>query len=209
MRRVLILLILLIAACTAAPTPTPVAQSRVLESWQPQQDALTQADSAREWRFSGQQGDPVHLRLDAKGEVALTLQDANGHTLAQGGDLYVTLPADGIYTAWVQLTSGDSAGYSLTLSYTDRGTPTLTLTAHAHAQPDAYAFRHLHAQRHAHADAHADGGLRGAGDAHRIFADRAERRRQLPFGIRAAHLPVQRDGGGAGHHLDGGHVGER
>lgn len=129
MRRIFSLILLLFAACTSTPVPV-----RVLESWQPQEDALTAQDTMREWRFSGEQGDAVRLRLDAKsgGQVALILQNDSGNTLAEGDDLQVTLPANGIYTALVRLVEGDATAYSLTLSYADRripsATPTLTNT---------------------------------------------------------------------------------
>src|SRR5450432_3517088 len=126
---VLMLLALCLAACTAKPTETPAslpAPQRLLESWKPQQDTLSTQDTQRAWRFNGQAGDPVQLRLDSKagGEVRLLLQDANGQTIAQGSDLTVTLPANGVYTALVQLTAGAGTTYSLLLAYTDRGTPT-------------------------------------------------------------------------------------
>ncbi|MEO8397966.1 MAG: hypothetical protein ABI700_33540, partial [Chloroflexota bacterium] len=113
MRRLIALMLLAIVACnavacTAEPTPTAPslpAPQRVLESWTPEQDTLTTQDSQRAWRFNGQAGDPIRLRLDSKagGEVHLLLQDSNGQTIAQGGDLDVTLPASGVYTALVQL----------------------------------------------------------------------------------------------------------
>ncbi len=135
--RLLILLLAIVAcnaaACTAEPTPTAPslpAPQRVLESWTPEQDTLTTQDNQRAWRFNGQAGDPIRLRLESKagGEVHLLLQDANGLTIAQGGDLDVTLPASGVYTALVQLVAGEGTTYSLLLAYTDRGTPTLTPT---------------------------------------------------------------------------------
>ena len=56
MRRIFPLFLLLFAASFAACTSSPVPV-RVLESWQPQEDALTTQDAVRDWRFSGEQGD--------------------------------------------------------------------------------------------------------------------------------------------------------
>ena len=135
MRRLLVLIALLctalFAACTAAPTPVPI---RLLDPWQPQADTLTVGDAVRAWHFNGQQGDAVRLRLDAKsaGAITLTLQDEAGNTLAQGDDFTFTLPAAGVYSAFVHLTAttgGESGVYSLTLSYADRGLPSATPTA--------------------------------------------------------------------------------
>ncbi len=123
MRRTLALFLFLIAAaCTARP-PVP---TRVLQSWLPQEDALSQADPARLWRFSGQAGDVIHLRLTAKpgGEVLLELQDTTGTTLVHGDDLDYILPANGIYTASVRLTAGAGTSYSLTLTYPNQSAPT-------------------------------------------------------------------------------------
>ena len=136
MRRLLVLILFTLCAaagCTAEPTavpPTLPAPQRVLESWKPQQDKLSVQDAQRAWRFDGQAGDPVRLRLDAKagGQVTLLLQDGNGQTVAQGADLNVTLPANGTYTALVQLVAGEGTTYSLLLSYADRGTPSNTPT---------------------------------------------------------------------------------
>ncbi|MFN8450655.1 MAG: hypothetical protein U0521_19225 [Anaerolineae bacterium] len=130
MRRIFPLFLLLFAACCAASctaTPVPV---RVLESWQPQEDALTARDAVRDWRFSGEQGDAVRLRLDAKsgGRVTLALLDGDGRALAEGDDLRVELPANGIYTARVQLVGGEGTAYSLSLSYSDRAIPSATPT---------------------------------------------------------------------------------
>ncbi len=128
MRRTLCLIVLIFAAaCTAKPVIVPV---RVLESWQPQEDTLTQQDASRAWRFSGQRGDAVVLRLDSKagGQVTLALQAPDGQTLAQGDALRLTLPDSGIYTALVRLDGGGSTAYSLTLSYADRAVPTATPT---------------------------------------------------------------------------------
>ena len=137
MRRLLLLLLLIAAACTAKP-PVP---TRLLDPWQPQQDALTQADAERAWRFNGQAGDAIHLRLAAKtgGEVALALQDSSGTTLVQGADLSYILPADGIYTAHVRLTAGAGTTYSLTLAYANQTAPTPapTLTPSATLTPTA------------------------------------------------------------------------
>ncbi len=131
MRRLLLVLLLIAvcAACTA--TPTPAVPMRALIGWQPQIDQLTQQDSRRGWQFNGQVGDAVHLTLSTKGDGAamLTLEDAAGNALAQGDDLHVDLPADGVYTALVQRIAGSDLTYSLTLSYTDRAIPTATLTA--------------------------------------------------------------------------------
>src|SRR5579871_642609 len=103
MRRLLFIVLLLIticAACTATPTPAPPTSDLV--GWQPQIATLTTQESVRAWQFNGQQGDDVHLTLNTKGGFAtLTLQDANGDTLAQGNDLLVSLPSDGTYTALV------------------------------------------------------------------------------------------------------------
>ncbi len=69
MRRLIVLLVLLFAtsaaACTAPPTPTPTPAIRVLGD-QVQQDTLTPPETARAWAFSGQRGEPIHLKLDAK-----------------------------------------------------------------------------------------------------------------------------------------------
>lgn len=129
MRRVFPLFLLLFAAVITACTSTPVPV-RVLESWQPQEDSLSAQDAAREWRFSGEQGDEVRLRLNAKsgGQVTLELQDESGRTLAGGDDLRVELPASGIYTALVRLVAGDATSYSLALSYADRAIPSATPT---------------------------------------------------------------------------------
>lgn len=129
MRRLLLLLLLLLllnAACTAKP-PVPV---RLLEPWQPQQDTLTQADAERAWRFNGSAGDEIQLRLATKagGVVTLTLQDAAGQTLAEGAELNYTLPAAGIYTAYIHLTAGAGMTYSLTLIYANQTAPTPTFT---------------------------------------------------------------------------------
>lgn len=120
-----LLLVALIGACTAMPAPT-----RELASWQPQEDALTAQDAVRAWQFSGKRGDAVRLRLDAKtgGQVTLALQDDAGRTLASGDEIELALPADGVYTAFVQLVDGAGTTYSLALSFTDRRAPTGTLT---------------------------------------------------------------------------------
>ncbi len=141
MRRSLVLLIaLLFAACTATPTAVPL---RLLDSWQPQTDTLTPQDALRGWRFSGQAGDAIRLRLNlmAGGAVTLTLQDDAGNTLAQGSDLSFTLPASGFYTALVRLDLGEATTYRLFLTYTDRpppsAMPTATFTPSATYTPSA------------------------------------------------------------------------
>lgn len=128
----------LAAGCTAPPqeSATPVAQVvdgvvapvRLLESWQPQEDALTRQDALRAWRFNGQQGDAVVLGLEVKGsaDVLLTLQDSKGNALAQGANIMFRLPENGVYTALVTLRTGDSATYRIALGYSDRPAPTYT-----------------------------------------------------------------------------------
>jgi hypothetical protein len=131
MRRTLVLLVLLMmaAACTSQP-PSPDAQIpvRMLESWQSQQDTLAPQDALRDWRFNGQQGEAIRLRLEAKagGTITLTLRDPAGNPVAQGDDLSLTLPATGIYTIQIRLAAGDGAAYSLTLSYPNQTPPSFT-----------------------------------------------------------------------------------
>ena len=76
-------------------------------------------DALRDWRFNGQQGEEIRLRLEAKagGQVTLTLRDPAGNPLALGNDIHLTLPATGIYTAQIRLGSGSGTTYSITLSY--------------------------------------------------------------------------------------------
>jgi hypothetical protein len=124
MRRTFAVLFLLLAVCSAACIARTIP-TRTLESWQPQEDALSERDAVRAWQFSGERGDAVHLRVDAKsgGELRLTLQDDAGRTLAQGDEIEFTLPADGTYTALVQLVEGAGTSYSLALSFPNRVVP--------------------------------------------------------------------------------------
>jgi hypothetical protein len=138
MRRLLLLLVLLVAACDTAPPPTEVvavlAPNRIIEFWQPVSEAANPTYSGQPWQFVAQAGDAVHLTLTSQSAgVTLNLLGPDSATLDGGNDIRATLPSNGVYSAVVRFTPGDTATYTLLLEYTDRldpskPTPTPTIT---------------------------------------------------------------------------------
>src|SRR5262245_15082043 len=123
MRRIVLLLFILLAACQpATPSPLPtLASIRILDFWEPATGPLASADEVQEWRFVAQAGDAVSLRaIGEQQDVTLTLKTAEGLILTQGNSLQVNLPLSGTYTVLVQ---GAAGGYQLGLGYTDRPDP--------------------------------------------------------------------------------------
>lgn len=126
----LLLFIALVACQPGMPTTlTPTAASmELLNFWEEATGTLTSGTDVEQWRFVGQAGDAIILRAIAQsGDVTITLQTADGVTLAQGARLEITLPVTGIYIVLVQLTQEGISDYELGLGYTDRPNPTVPL----------------------------------------------------------------------------------
>ncbi len=138
MARLLLIVLLVLVACAPEPPPTEVAAvfapNRIIEFWQAVSETPNDAFAGQPWQFIGQPGDAIHLTLtSASAGLTLALQGPDGAVLDRGNDIRATLPADGIYTAIVRFTPGESADYSLLLEYSDRPdpskpTPTATVT---------------------------------------------------------------------------------
>ncbi len=97
---------------------------QLLDFWRPVARPLDSVDEIHGWRFIGQQGDAIHLRVIGHDvTVAMLLVAENGALLAQGDNVQTTLPADGRYTVLVQQVQPGSGSYELGLSYTDRPNP--------------------------------------------------------------------------------------
>lgn len=134
MPRLLLLLSLLLLAACAGPDWTPAAQRqapapiRILEAWQHYEDTLTSADPARAWQFLATEGDALRVSIELKptlGRAALTIQLPDGTPVGQGPVLEWIAPIDGLYSAVVRLTEGESAVYAISLQYSDRPAPTV------------------------------------------------------------------------------------
>jgi hypothetical protein len=115
----------LLAACQEA-TPTPPLPTRAsiqfLNFWEPVSGSLSTMADMHEWRFVAQANDAISVRTLSQ-NVTLTLQNADGLTLAQGNRLEVRVPVSGSYTVLVQLTQDGETNYELGLGYTDRPNP--------------------------------------------------------------------------------------
>ncbi len=97
---------------------------QLLDFWSPVTRPLDSADEIHGWRFIGQQGDAIHLRVIGHDiTVTMLLVTEDGALLAQGDNIQTTLPADGRYTVLVQQEQPGSGSYELGLSYTDRPNP--------------------------------------------------------------------------------------
>ncbi len=129
-RRFIFLLLILTSACsgqqaellptlavlpTLSPTPPP---ERPIQFWESVTGELLASDQADRWLFTAQAGDPV--RLNALGNVQLTLYGPDGAQIASGTPVEATLSAAGTYTVEV---SGPAGRYQLGLAYTDRPNP--------------------------------------------------------------------------------------
>lgn len=118
-----LLSVLLLAACGGAntPVPTPPVLVQLIDFWKPVNNTLTPGET-QGWLFAAKAGDAVRLRaLSQAGDIALTLQSADGTTLAQSETIELALPADGIYTVLIYSAAGGQ--YELGLGYRDRPNP--------------------------------------------------------------------------------------
>lgn len=130
------LLVMLIAVCAAglaACSPSDSAQStalaavpaRLLNFWQTAEDRLSTEEPAHEWRFFAENGDRIRLAVQSAGSIEAALTAASGLMLGEGLDQMHTLSETGIYVLRVSLAGSADARYTVTLSYTDRPTPTV------------------------------------------------------------------------------------
>jgi hypothetical protein len=127
MRSTVFFLLMLLAACSTAPTPTQVAvvPIRLIDFWDIQTDTLTPEDAARDWQFIGRNGDRIRIVVSADSGLPLTVTLQNNTVVAEGRDITLTLPGEGTYTLRVELSGDISAAYTVALTYTDRPTPTV------------------------------------------------------------------------------------
>ena len=126
MRRPIVLMLMLLAACSTAAPPTEVAvvPIRLINFWDIQTDSLTPDDAVRDWQFVGKAGDNIHVSVRADVNVPLVVSlRAMTTVLAEGREMQFTLPSEGAYTVRVQLLGDSSATYTISLTYTDRPTP--------------------------------------------------------------------------------------
>ncbi len=127
----LIVLIVLLSACspsqdisplpTLAVLPTLMPEPQTIQFWEAVSGALTSPEQVDRWQFSGQAGDAI--RLQVRGEANLSLQTSDASILGVGSELNVTLPSNGDYVVLVQLIERESGVYELGLSYTDQANP--------------------------------------------------------------------------------------
>ncbi len=130
------LLVMVIAVCAlglAACSPSEPAQpaalaavpARLLNFWQTAEDRLSTAEPVHEWRFFAESGDRIRLVVQSDAAVEAALAAASGSALGEGLDQVHTLGETGIYVLRVSLAGAAEGRYTVTLSYTDRPTPTV------------------------------------------------------------------------------------
>jgi hypothetical protein len=97
----------------------------VLNFWEATTGVLA-ADEADAWRFLGQAGDAIAVRVLGI-DAILTLETENEEILQRGDTIQIMLPANGIYTVIVQsAVPGEGGDYEIGLGYTDRVNPAET-----------------------------------------------------------------------------------
>lgn len=124
------LALMVIAACSP-PTEPPIVAIRVLEPWMAYSDVAAAGEPAHAWQFVVAEPGPIRVRVQTDADLQVTLKAADGALLAAGRDMSVLLPAAGVYSVEVQVTSGAGGIYSIEVSYSDRtpvpsSTPTPT-----------------------------------------------------------------------------------
>lgn len=146
-RKVIPLLLLLLVGCQVInPPPTTLTLPiRLIAFWETASGSLNTSDEVQPFQFAGGLGDAARVTVTGSGVVTITLQSADGTTLAQAvNEVEATLPAAGVYT--IVLSAADATQYELTLAYTDRlnpadltATPAPTRVVTPTATPPYYA----------------------------------------------------------------------
>lgn len=132
-------LIVCLAACAPAPPPTALPALPTLASipteipllipWQAERGTLADAQDADTWRFGGQAGDDITLRVVDKGVLPQMQLWFADRLLAEGTTIEMILGAAGEYRVRVQTGAADTGGdYEIGLSYADNPNATPTRT---------------------------------------------------------------------------------
>ncbi len=137
MLRLIVVLLLIAAGCTSSaenralptlaqlPTETPIPPE--LAFWEIIRGSVADAAETHQWQFSGNAGANIRIGVVSDAVATLTLETMAGTRIAQGEDIEIQLPANGVYLVRLQL---DRAGtYELGLSDTDRPNPNAPPTA--------------------------------------------------------------------------------
>lgn len=141
MRRLVILLVMVLAGCQALGqgAQTVTLSNRLIGIWESAKGHLNSADEAQPFQFVAVKGDAIRAHVWGAGSFRLRLQSATGTILAQDSNpIDATIPDDGIYTLLIQASA--ASDYELSLIYTDRPNPaeyTATPQATAIVTPSA------------------------------------------------------------------------
>lgn len=124
MRRLVILLVMVLAGCQALGqgAQTVTLSNRLIGVWESTKGHLNSADEAQPFQFVAVKGDAIRAHVLGAGSFRLRLQSATGTVLAQDSNpIDATIPEDGIYTLLIQASA--ASDYELSLIYTDRPNP--------------------------------------------------------------------------------------
>lgn len=146
-RRLIPLMLLVLVGCQVInPPPTTLTLPiRLISFWETASGALNAIDEIQPFQFAAGSGDAIRVTVTGSSPVTISLQNADGATLAQAADVVeATLPAGGVYT--ILLNVAASTQYEITLDYTDRlnpadftATPAPTRVVTPTATPPYYA----------------------------------------------------------------------
>jgi hypothetical protein len=104
------------------PPPTLTLPIRLIAFWETASGTLNTADEIQPFQFAAGLGDAARVTVTGSSPVTITLQSADGTTLAQAADeAAATLPAAGVYTILLNVSAPTQ--YEITLDYTDRLNP--------------------------------------------------------------------------------------
>lgn len=123
------ILLLFPAACAPQewlPTQAalPAVPIRLLNFWQTEVAALTDASDVHLWQFVASPGDEITLRALGRGtSVVMTLQDAAGRMLASGDDISTPLAEGGVYSVVVRPAGSTGGVYEIGLGYVGQPHP--------------------------------------------------------------------------------------
>ena len=144
---ILLILIMVLAGCQVInPPPTTFTLPiRLIGFWETASGSLTSADEIQPFQFAAGAGDAIRVTATGGNTVTITLQSADGTTLAQAtGMVEATLPTTGAFTILLSTTA--PVQYNITLDYSDRinpadytATPAPTRVVTPTATPPYYA----------------------------------------------------------------------